>query len=120
MTEKEALGILGCKNEGGNYYDQTGLYHDSLETLIHCGLFDFCGCGMPDYVLNGFRETLKGQKEEKLADNKMQIYLYILNKEEYLEHGSSIFGSWLTEKGKALLFLLDVWYEDEFPDEEKS
>ena len=120
MTKKEALDILGCKSDGAfGYYDVSGLYHDDLETLIQCGLFDFCGCGIPAYVLRGFRDTLRGQQEDKLADNEMQIYLYILNKDEYLEHGSSIFGSWLTQKGKALLTLLDAWYEEECPDDVK-
>lgn len=121
MTKKEALVVLGCNknDEELGYYDMTGLYHDCLETLIQCGLFGFCACGIPAYVLRGFRNALRCQQEQKLADNEMQIYLYILNKYEYLDHGSSIFCSCLTEKGIALLTLLNAWYEEEVFEDEK-
>lgn len=38
----------------------------------------------------------------------IDFVLYILNDKGFLEHGSSIGGSWLTDKGKLFLYLLEI------------
>lgn len=112
MTIDKALSILGCKYDG-EYICPEGYSHLYLEDMINVGLFGFCGCGMPDYEMKRFREVIHKIKKGEELLNEDQIYLYLLDKMEYTEHGSSIFGSWLNEKGEALLFLLDYWYDNE-------
>jgi hypothetical protein len=48
------------------------------------------------------------------TDGIEYFVLYILNDWDLLEHGVSVGGSWLTEKGKAMLAALDREVGDEF------
>ena len=114
MTFDQALSIFGYEDCGGSYKNPTEPNCDSLEELIHCQLFGFCGCGDPEFELQNFLKTLKTIKEGECAPFELQIYLYILDKEGFTEHGTSVFGSWLNEKGEALFCLLDAWYSKEY------
>lgn len=80
--------------------------------------FGFCGCGSPEsaaeYLLAGLA-ALKARSDSDWSDaaqdecNKFfpeygrkapEVFsLYLLDKAELIEHGGSISGSWLTEKG---------------------
>ena len=114
MNKSEAIAILGCETDLTMYVDSNGLYHDDLESLIQNGLFGFCMCGDPREELKKFREVLNNRENNIVPQMSDQIYLYILDKEQFTEHGSSVFGSWLTEKGKALLCLLNLWYKYDY------
>jgi hypothetical protein len=48
------------------------------------------------------------------SDGVRYFVLYLLNHWELLEHGGSVGGSWLTDKGKAMLVALDAEACDEF------
>lgn len=109
MDKNKALKTLGFVDEGGIYTDSKGYSHMSLTEAICGGLFGFCGCGDNDYEMAKFREVLLALQQRICLGFEYQIYLYLLDKHEFTEHGSSVFGSWLTEKGEALLFLLNEW-----------
>ena len=118
MKLYEALSTLGCKKDEHGYLNHEDLFYEELWSLIHNGLFDFCCCGDAEYELLKFREVLLSLEERKRLSDEYQIYLYILDKEKFTEHGCSVFGSWLTDRGKALLVLLEMWYVNEYlPDQ---
>lgn len=92
-----------------------------------------CGCGCPNDTLDVIRKYLHIRKDWK--DNKcdydevqqryktelniddqddiqwglLQFMAYILDDRGFTEHGSSIGGCWLTEKGEMFLTVLDAW-----------
>lgn len=96
-----------------------------------------CGCGAPDdtcefiyKVLCGFADgspydTLKkilpgvysgSDSLEKGADNYAEWFLlYRLDQIGLLEHGGSIRGSWLTDKGKELVAAMKLCGDDLIP-----
>lgn len=108
----EALKILGFKCVDEMFIDAKGVSYESLTDMICRGLFGFCGCGDNDYEMKKFREVLLALQQRVCLGFEYQIYLYILDIHEFTEHGFSVFGSWLTEKGEALLFLLNKWEEE--------
>lgn len=112
----EALKILGYRCVDEMFVDSEGVSYDSLTGMICCGLFDFCGCGDNDYEMKKFREVLLALQQRVCLGFEYQIYLYLLDKHGFTEHGCSVFGSCLTEKGEALLFLLNKWEDERVED----
>ena len=112
-------------------------YEESLiDPLIDYYSYDvlrLCGCGCPNDTLDVIRKYLHIRKDWK--DNKcdydevqqryktelniddqddiqwglLQFMAYILDDRGFTEHGSSIGGCWLTEKGEMYLTVLDAW-----------
>ena len=80
-----------------------------------------CGCGHYDERLDILKEVLNAcplweleKTPEYLRTPLGEWFLCLLDKAELIEHGSSIGGSWLTEKGTRLLNALndeDIWKE---------
>ena len=77
-----------------------------------------CGCGNPDDVLNMLQKYLEAKREwmpfekqkefaAKYAEELMLFMMYIMDDKGYTEHGSSVYGCWLTDKGKAFLKMLE-------------
>lgn len=59
-----------------------------------------------------------GIEPSELSMGIFQFIAHILEKADYLTHGSSVYSSWLTEDGKAILThmdnILEVEKEDKF------
>lgn len=81
--------------------------------------FGFCGCGCLSMSIKFVRDVLncyEDREEDNLSpylkldkakevcgnDNITDFILHWLDSVELTEHGSSVYGSWLTEKGEAL------------------
>lgn len=84
-----------------------------------------CGCGNPKMVYGlihvVMKEILKSSSVK--VDDYVGYYdymymIYQLNEQGFLEHGSSIYGSWVTEKGEKLIEALDEMakYDYEYED----
>ena len=109
---EEQIAALGLRTDDcwSEFYDNQGCWHECMKDAIWCGIFGFCSCGNPDYEIERVEhvlEMLKNRTDEvqsELCDesNGYQIYLYLLDEKGFTEHGTSIYGSWLTEKGDAL------------------
>lgn len=96
----------------------TYVEHTDLEEIVN--ELGICGCGNPELAYKAVHEMLKrsSSKEESTITCAMDnddaslpyIYFmaYTLDTLGFLEHGSSIRCSWLTEKGEDLLKALDV------------
>lgn len=85
---------------------------DFLESFL-IEVFDFCGCGslldgtgvFLKQVLNAFNDDyLSLEKIEDVCktDEIVDFTLHFLDANELTDHGLSVYGSWLTEKGIAL------------------
>lgn len=92
--------------------------------------FDFCGCGCLSMSIKFVRDILNCYEDEegwgashlKLDkakevcgnDNITDFMLHWLDTVELTNHGSSVYGSWLTDTGKALRdYLKNVVWEEE-------
>lgn len=94
-----------------------------------------CGCGCPEYTYevirkflhirqdwqrdkityrdayNRYKNDLHVDDEDEDQFGLLRFMMYILDEYWFIEHGSSITGCWLTEKGEMLLATLDAWHE---------
>ena len=106
------------------------------------GDLGICGCGSPSEAYEAVHKLLlalqKSSKPSKdwgdwhdLVDNNPYalILAYLLDNEEYIEHGTSIRHPWLTDKGLKLIDALNTlqmedydFYEERIyePDEENE
>ena len=79
--------------------------------------FPMCGCGQPEDVLALVRDALELLRDEitvdrmkrlevLCADRKDELFyllLYTFDHAGLIEHGTSVYGSWLSEHGRRLL-----------------
>lgn len=81
----------------------------------------FCGCGIPTTAVARLRDllTLHPLYDNRAAfellvpnDGIQYLLLYTLDHFELTEHGGSVDGAWLTDKGKALLDSLNREADD--------
>lgn len=115
----EELGI-------GQDYSYNECDFDDAGEAVWMGMFDFCGCGNWWVHLDTLLSTLHKMDLWHTANElpnyapEEELWLYFLNLHEFAEHGSSVFGSWLSEKGKHLKCVLEVWRKEtmEFGDNE--
>lgn len=72
----------------------------------------FCGCGMPEEASRALLRLLRlhplyenqDELQEWIPDDGVRyLLLYQLDRLELTEHGGSVGGAWLTDKGKAAL-----------------
>ena len=105
---------------------------EDFET-IYFGEIGMCGCGQPEDVKKFIYELLKNHKECKdekitykvMAENRKRIIketdtdvvfefvFHILEHNDLLEHGGSVYGSWFTEKGEKFFDLLSENLSDD-------
>lgn len=86
-----------------------------------------CGCGNPEEAYEAVHDMLKRAVDPERFDNKdkwlipeceydcyIAFMCYTLNDKEFMEHGSSIYGSFLTSKGKLLLNAMNEFEKYEY------
>lgn len=110
---KEALKRLGITEDGFGYTDSRGLYWETLEEAIWGGVLGFCCCGEPERGMKRLRNILETVELLFDADSTPADYeddtlyhFYVLDKMELTQHGCSVYYSWLSEKGKDILKVL--------------
>lgn len=137
------MNIDKYKLPSGEYFSEEAGHCDSAQEFI-LQSFNLCGCGSPEECLAYIRDVLKLQSElssvvyaasDRLGPNSKEykaVYdswkaegealmgrsyyytLYCLTRDDLLEHGGSVGGSWLTDKGAMLLAdLNELLKEDE-------
>lgn len=90
---------------GGTY-----VYTEAAELIDELGI---CGCGSPEEAYKAVHEMLKRAetRDEIITPDEPHVLFmaYMLDRLEFLEHGTSIYSSWLTDKGERLLVALDIF-----------
>lgn len=89
---------------------------------------NFCGCGQPEKAVCFLRELFSmfqenennmidsdrcKELEEKYNEGLVLYELYILTNMDFIEHGGSVYGSWLTPKGKLLREYFTIYSDEE-------
>lgn len=131
----EQVKLLGIECKSLDYnpdkyeIEYDGSSYSDLESAIWGGIFGFCECGSPNSQLELIYECLKiihieskkGVNAWNLLnrdDNKYDIYLYLLDKHGFTEHCRMIYDSYLTERGKTLMYVLRYVLEHDIEDAE--
>lgn len=103
LNEMKKIGFL--EQDIINIYE---FYYEDLK---------FCGCGDPEEILEVIYTLWKNddykKRENMFGKLSYGVYTFIFNvldNLEYMEHGSSIGGAWLTEKGKMVYTSLDKFF----------
>lgn len=91
--------------DGCHYADQTG--------AMYFGQTEFCGCGDSESIHRLIIKFLTAVHKSGVIDYKeigniilknneqmVEFVLLFLDSKNLTEHGSSVYGSWLTERGK--------------------
>lgn len=128
---QKGVAEFGTQGEDGWYVDSKGCSHEDLESLLRSSV-GLCGCGNPEDTLKLVAEALEiivqktdgrpdghsafsqegkdfydknevAMRELMGNDRSVLFMLYYLNDQDLVEHGSSIYGSWLTARGYAFL-----------------
>lgn len=123
------------KNNGLEF-DKDNTDHIELVTeilgIFYFDILNFCGCGMPekscDYLLALLSLYYIGEKDKgfltprlfggdfvvdmklkyNLSDERLDFILKLLDSYEMTEHGSGVYGSWLTGYGMLVKNLLQI------------
>lgn len=122
------------KNECGGYTVNNINYIDDQDALVQ-GVFDFCGCGLPDRMLLHVLEHMEAlaahleyvrnysiYNDSSLVNPLSKYYdterigeayfiWYWLDKMGFTIHGGTVPG-WLTDEGQELLEWLRAWKKD--------
>ena len=124
--------VQGCRED---WYEES-----LIEPLMDYYMYEelnLCGCGSPKYtyetirrylhiredyytdkieykdVLERYKTDLHIEDNDSLQTGLLQFMMYILDHNGFTEHGISIGGCWLTDKGRRLLTILDAWHDSE-------
>lgn len=140
MNRKELIEVFEDKIKTDAFDRSEGIItsddEDFLETFI-VEVFNFCGCGclmsMSVRFLNDILNCYHKEEEEKDLspylnlkeakkvckedDNICDFMLHFLDSHELTEHGSSVYGSWLTDKGIALKSALNEYFANKGEEE---
>ena len=114
------------KQKDGSYVDVNGCHHDDAKSFLQCHILGFCGCGAPEDSLRYIRDCLRHIANLKQVHEKQATYeawgnegkelmgraeyftRYVLDQKGLTEHGTSIKGAWLTDKGREILADIDT------------
>lgn len=70
-----------------------------------------CGCGRPYHCWEALHSYLKIKTSKEFYTNTDDPYylffMYVLSSLKLTEHGTSIYGAWITDKGRKVLKWLD-------------
>ncbi len=106
-----------------------GCHYRTAQEAFHISVLGMCGCGLPVESFNFLKavaacfdrrakgEWLNAEKavtELVKADPEIvaHVLAHVLSHLDVLEHGGGVGGSWLTDKGAALVDLADATEED--------
>lgn len=121
----EDLGKMSYFHEGNNI-----TFYDTCREIFHYEILNWCGCENPEEAdsavlkyLNCLSYTCYGSDTEFESiplynlrdifggqdDPLLLCLMYMMDSFEFTDHGSSIYGSWLTTKGYIFRLCLRRW-----------
>jgi hypothetical protein len=87
-----------------------GCFYENPAEYLWTGVMGGCGCGdgsLPDLAVEVLRYFSTMQRDWNEFTREMEIIAHWFDSLDLIDHGSSIRGSWLTDKGKTVLATLD-------------
>lgn len=131
---EKQLAAFGVRDDGESwegdergYIDGEGVSWPSIEQVLGIKVLGFCGCGDPGGTLLFVHEALQFVADNRLREGEdwraryaasaewwnahggeapRHLLAYLLDDKGLTEHGTSINGAWLTDKGEAFKDLL--------------
>ena len=97
--------------DGEYYLDQDDVSWSSVESWFFCDILGGCGCGTSEDLATkaiGLLIDLAAPERDynafaiKYNDQFWELLMHWFDHAGLVEHGTSIFGSWLTDKGQAI------------------
>ena len=130
ITADDIYNYVKSLADGSFYYGEPEECFDEeskitkMQEYFHYDLMGWCGCGCPenaDRAVLTYMETLnygeiKKTKDihdiyEGLHDPLLLCLMYTLDEKGLTEHGSSVYGAWLTTKGYVFRLVLKRFFE---------
>lgn len=97
------------------YIDDEGNEYDNKIEYLHIAFFEFCVCGdvfKNIYYIYNMLKKVEKKDLNNLNDCSYIFFIYWADKENLIEHGTSIDFSWLTEKAKKFIRDVEILIED--------
>ena len=95
-----------------------GCHYENEADAMYYGQLQLCGCGCPEEIhkflldcmalrKDDYPNIIDYEKIEQLIQEKPDVVaefvLHFLDQKEVIEHGGSVYGSWLTKRGQQML-----------------
>lgn len=100
----DQMGLCNCGNPEDTY-EVIRRYLHVREEWRKESLFTY------DDVVKSYEANLHIDCKDTIHYGLLQFLMYILDNNNFTEHGSGIGGCWLTEDGERLLTVLDAWHK---------
>lgn len=101
------LNDLKYISELERYEDKDGTSWENEKDYLQISVLGFCGCGNQDDVMGYVYDMLKKvdnvHYEFEYSDIQSMFFLYWADKQNFIEHGTTIRCPWLTDLGKQLI-----------------
>ena len=105
------LSDLKYISELERYEDKDGTTWEEKKDYLQISVLGFCGCGNQDEVMGYVYAMLKRVADTTIdkgiefeySDLPSMFFLYWADKNNFIEHGTTIRCSWLTDLGKQLI-----------------
>lgn len=95
----------------GTYENKDGCPFPDAVIFIQSEIIGHCQCGDVDESLKTIRDVLQKVRDKNYDDNGYWwTTIYMLNKYDFIEHGTSLPHCWLTNKGEELLYDLKTLF----------
>lgn len=97
-----------------------GVSYEGASGYLWIGVLGGCGCGSADQLAEKAVAVLKNFELKPMDPNRFnvsedianELLAHWLDNKGLLEHGGSVGGSWLTDKGKEVLKLIKDYEEE--------
>lgn len=103
----EHYSLKKVREDEWGYEDQDGCHWDSVSSWFWGGVLGGCGCGsseelgeMAVKLLKHFATPHMERKLDLYDSEAYEILAHWMSEKDLIEHGTSVGGSWLTEKGE--------------------
>lgn len=111
-----------CMHSNYSNIDLDNLEEEEIKLDIKIefkSLLGICGCGRPEIVLENIYDILEKISHKNDEGNEFDLYdwadedwrnlliLYVLDEAGLTSHGSSVYGSWISDLGKDFLLIFD-------------
>lgn len=107
--------LIPCRDGLDGFKSPAGVFYEKKSDYLLTSILPFCGCGDPESLGRYVKEMLLKHVKQTNSDSYLcwdvtqyddlpvMFFLSWADREGYIEHGTTIRCSWMTEKGDELL-----------------